>query len=695
MTTYQDQPLSRREIREREAAAARAAEAAEPGSTGAPADNANGDNASDRGTDASVPPQAGASVPPEPLSYVTQGRAPLPHYDTPVSPTTPPATADADREGAGREGGDPDAGYRYRDYSPEGRRAARLGRPAAAEPADLDYRTQNREDTPLPPAAASAPPVTSNPVTANPVTATPVTPDVAPATPSASAPPVFGAAPEGTMSRRELRALREAQEREQGIAPADAPSAPVAPDAQTPAWLSPFAASAPPVAASAPPVAASTPPVSQAPASVPPAFDDLLAGEPAVEEQQQAPESTEATDAAPAAPPSPTPPPLVEPAEPRTDAVASLEALFRAQSGALPVVPDARESASPEQATSETEPEQAAPAPTPWQQAPVAPTTPPPLPWQQSAASQPPLASQPPVASASPVFTPPPAASAQPVFGAPASAQPVHEAPPSAQPAFQPATSAQPEFEALVSAQPVTQAPAPETADEVEAEAEQQSAAETVLPPWGTLMPGMSTPMPTDDAVILPSGAVPSASVPPQPAAPVQETSSTSQPPVPGERPRNHWSRQAELDDEAQPATGSISRSVGVGPATANALVLPEVPTQDFIVSNVRNTGDVLVTGSISLPASLASTGALPAQLDESDLDNLLDPGDAQVASTDSQPVRAIRAVSTHTSSREIIGTIKPKRSNRALTALIIAAAGMAAVVVTLLVVALASGVLG
>jgi hypothetical protein len=133
---------------------------------------------------------------------------------------------------------------------------------------------------------------------------------------------------------------------------------------------------------------------------------------------------------------------------------------------------------------------------------------------------------------------------------------------------------------------------------------------------------------------------------------------------------------------------------VGVGSATANALVLPEIPNPDIIVSSVRSTGDILVTGSISLPASLASTGALPAQLDESDLDNLLDPGDQQVASTDSQPVRAVRAVSTHTSSREIIGAIKPKRSNRALTTLIVAAAGMAVVVVTLLVVALTQGVL-
>ena len=64
------------------------------------------------------------------------------------------------------------------------------------------------------------------------------------------------------------------------------------------------------------------------------------------------------------------------------------------------------------------------------------------------------------------------------------------------------------------------------------------------------------------------------------------------------------------------------------------------------------------------------------------DLDGILDSRDQQVSSTDSQPVRAIRAVSTHTSSRELIGTVNPKRGNRALTALIISTAGLAVVVV-------------
>src|SRR5690606_13572601 len=133
-----------------------------------------------------------------PLNYVTQGRAPLPQYDAPVTqPTTPPATAQ-----------EAEAGFRYRDFSPEGRRAARHNWQPAAEPADLDYRTQNRPDQ-----APSAPPIASAPPAYPPAPAQASAPP-APTTPpaEASAPPV--AHPEG-MSRRELRALREQQERAQ------------------------------------------------------------------------------------------------------------------------------------------------------------------------------------------------------------------------------------------------------------------------------------------------------------------------------------------------------------------------------------------------------------------------------------------------------------------------------------------------
>ena len=116
-----------------------------------------------------------------------------------------------------------------------------------------------------------------------------------------------------------------------------------------------------------------------------------------------------------------------------------------------------------------------------------------------------------------------------------------------------------------------------------------------------------------------------------------------------------------------------------MGVITTSALVLPEIPESDFTRS-LTSTGDVLLTGSIDLPRSLSSTGALPAQLDESSIDHLLDPGDHQVANTDSMPVRAIRAISTHTASGAIIAPTKPA-GTRGFTILIIAASAMAVVV--------------
>ncbi len=528
MTSYQDQPLSRREIREREAAATRAAEAGSTTGAPAPADAAAG----------------------EPLDYATRSRAPIPPYDAPLSqPGVSPVTPD-----------DGTAAFRYRDYSPEASGPARHG-VAPAAPADLDYRTLNRPDAPVPqqPAAptsfVSAPPVSD------------------PALETSSAAPY----PEATMSRRELRAFREAQERA-----AEQPAASVPPVAPVP--------SVPPVAPapSAPPVASAQPvptypsappapswPAAPPPASAPPAYAPPASGPAPV------------TDA-------PAPPPLVEPAAPSTDASADLEALFRAQTAGGLLQPEASASAAP---------------------APVVPT--------------------------------------------PASATPAPVAPP---PVESPPVEPQQAAPAVPQAPPVPQ-----------------------VPDLRAFTAGLQPPSPFDPVPAPPAPA----QRPPEPEA------SVSQPPVAGERPRNHWSRQAELDDEAQPPTGSLARDVGARPTTSNALVMPVSPTPDIIVSPLTGGGEVLVTGSISLPASLASTGALPAQLDESDIDNLLDPNDHQVSSTDSQPVRAIRAVSTHTSSREIIGATRPKRGSRALTALIVSAVGMAVVVVALLVVALTSGVLG
>ena len=131
----------------------------------------------------------------------------------------------------------------------------------------------------------------------------------------------------------------------------------------------------------------------------------------------------------------------------------------------------------------------------------------------------------------------------------------------------------------------------------------------------------------------------------------------------------------------------TISRSVGSAAITTSALILPSIPGQDM------STGEVMLTDSISLPSALSSTGAHHS-IDESDIDHLLDPGDHQLVNTDSVPIRAIRAVSSHTSTRGVIATGQPKKAGRALTALIASASVMVVVVVTLLIVALATEVI-
>lgn len=579
MTFSQDPPLSRRAIREREAEAARAASSREPVTS--PDENQD--------PQATSQPAAHASVGPEPLTYVTQSRAPLPQYDAPLAqPVTPPSSAPVTQ---------PDAPYRYRDFSPEG--AARPGawRQEQSEPADLDYRTQGRADVPVP----TSEPVAPAPAADQPVSSAPVY----------TAPPV-SAHPEATMTRRELRALREAQDR----AAAEAN------------------ASQQPVTASAAPV----PPAEPAASAQPVASQQPVHSEQPVHSQQPA------HSAPPAAAEHPTPPPLIEPEAPESDALASFEALFRS-------------TAEPQAPASEPVEQSTPPAPVePEASVPPAPSfgdftrdLRPPSPADQATV-------------APPSFQPAPGAEPAPAFP-----MPIISAGPFTSPISVPGVM-----------QPPTTPPAAEATP-----APVQPSAAPVQPSSAPVQPSAAPAFPQ--------------SVPPAPAeqqAPSAEPVTASQPPA-TERPRNHWSRQSEID-ESSPELGSVStRSVGAVPTTSNALVLPEIPNHDVLTSTIGGTGEVMVTGSISLPSSLSSTGALPAQLDESDLDGMLEPGDRQVASTDSQPVRAIRAVSTHTSSRDLIGTVNPKRGNRALTALIISAAGMAVVVVALLVVALTQGVLG
>jgi hypothetical protein len=160
-----------------------------------------------------------------------------------------------------------------------------------------------------------------------------------------------------------------------------------------------------------------------------------------------------------------------------------------------------------------------------------------------------------------------------------------------------------------------------------------------------------------------------------------------------GRSPRasNHWRVQAAMQDDELPYENTLSRTVGLNTSaiTTSALVLPSVPQPDGILGSLTSTGEILVTGSINLPRSLGSTGAHPDRVDNSDFEE--DPFDSQVAAPDSAPVRAIRAISSNTSTRGVIETKKPQ-GNRMLTAVIVVGSVLCVALLGIVIFALASG---
>jgi hypothetical protein len=305
--------------------------------------------------------------------------------------------------------------------------------------------------------------------------------------------------------------------------------------------------------------------------------------------------------------------------------------------------------------------------------------------------------------------TGPVAPAPQPVAPAPRLVEPPAASAPRAPPPAPQLDSAMAEFDALAgrtteealsrraarraAPEPVTPEPVPQqyVSESVPVPAPQQYVSESVpVPapqapqPQQYVSESVQVPAPQPQAFVAPPEPAPMA--PAQFAPPVAPTSVEPVAPTTGERPVGHWTNQSDLDDRIQVNPSTISRTVGSGALTTSALVLPSIPGHDM------TTGEVMLTGSVSLPASLSATGAHHS-IDESDLDHLLDPGDHQAINTDSVPIRAIRAVSSHTNSRnQVLAAAKPHRGNRALTALIVSASGMVVVVVTLLVVALVNG---
>ncbi|MCJ1687705.1 hypothetical protein [Rathayibacter sp. VKM Ac-2927] len=95
-------------------------------------------------------------------------------------------------------------------------------------------------------------------------------------------------------------------------------------------------------------------------------------------------------------------------------------------------------------------------------------------------------------------------------------------------------------------------------------------------------------------------------------------------------------------------ATGAVT--------TTNALILP---TAGDASPARTDTGEVLVTGSFDLPRSLGSTGQHPNLYDSPDVDRYVDRIDREQPASDSEPVRASSAVSTHAAGTAMIAPQK------------------------------------
>lgn len=167
--------------------------------------------------------------------------------------------------------------------------------------------------------------------------------------------------------------------------------------------------------------------------------------------------------------------------------------------------------------------------------------------------------------------------------------------------------------------------------------------------------------------------------VSPIPAAPLSA-------PVSSQRPVGHWSTAGDADEQGLPFDQVISQhldSAGSGSATSS-LILPMIPSAPDATGPLTSTGEILVTGSIDLPRSLGATGQHPDRYDSAAMDRMFD-SETDVNTSSVAPIRASRAVSTHTSTRGVIAPRK-KRGGRNLIILAVTAGILAIGVIALVV---------
>ena len=195
-----------------------------------------------------------------------------------------------------------------------------------------------------------------------------------------------------------------------------------------------------------------------------------------------------------------------------------------------------------------------------------------------------------------------------------------------------------------------------------------------------------STPVDGDSAASSPAVAPGSAEA----SAAVAEPAPASVPEPSGfVPPVGHWTTQSdEPDDDTAPG-----RALGTHTGQTNALILTDQQVAD-VTGALNATGEIIITGSIDLPRSLGATGS-QARIDNSDIDRLLEQGDAESAETDAAPVRASRAISTHTSTRSVVLAASQPASSKLPLILGIGGGILGAGIIGVVIAGFATGILG
>jgi hypothetical protein len=156
----------------------------------------------------------------------------------------------------------------------------------------------------------------------------------------------------------------------------------------------------------------------------------------------------------------------------------------------------------------------------------------------------------------------------------------------------------------------------------------------------------------------------------------------------------DHREDSSEITEDYEPFSFSTmsTQSTGIIPTTGSALILPTLPEHaPGALSSFNHTGEIYLTGSISLPSSMGSYGADMLSLDTSEIDIISDDEDVS-SSQDLAPVRASSAVSAYSTSNTVV-TVPSKFRDRLPLVLAITAAGLAVGVVALFITGYVLGV--